>query len=1469
MAILVLVIIFINFGSLFEKDKNRKMNFMAYEISLKIRGQGNKNILSNSFDRSPDEIIVNGKKTESKDKKYTFTWDQNFVILKWNEAITSCKKMFQGCKDITEIDFSNFDSSSVNDMSYMFDSCESLISINFKNFITSRVTIMSCMFRNCKSLISLDLSGFNTNNNEYTNKMFQGCESLTNLDLSIFETSKVIHFTSMFDGCINLQYLNINNSKAKSGSKLDDIFKNIPLNIVYCIKDEKLKEKLNSSNCKIEDCSPNWQQNQKKMIDGSSCVNKCGVDEGSDYPYEYENKCIQNCQNGYHNENGINKCKCQKEECLKCSHISLKFEQCLSCNDGYYPKYNDTNNLNPFINCYKLNEEYYLDNNIYMPCFQNCKTCDKSGNESIHNCLECKSIYHYLLPIQQGYYNCYENCQYYHYFNKTDNRQYCTEDSKCPNDYSKLIGEKSECISNCNHDNEYKLELNGKCVKNCTTNFIEKENKCVLNCNKESPFGNVVEQKCVKNCGINDLLNKNCVLNYRDDYNLFLYNILEEIEKENFDIKNLENNRIIKIEENFGNFTISNFELFKERINLAECENLLKSSYNIGKDTSLYILLIEINDSNILENKKEIYELYYPSNENKLKHIDLSICKDILIDNFLLKCENYSIESILNEACLTCKDGYGPMPLNNTNDNSKTNYKKCSLPPEGYYFDKITQTIKSCYSTCKTCYKGASNFTHNCLECKDNLKYNSITPNLNLFNCLEECPLNYSFYMDENTNKIYCVKECNNIYDKFIEQEKKCVKKCEGEFKYEFKKKCYKNCPSDSFPSKDDEFFCEIKCKYKEFPYLKLDTQECISNCSIKDMINQICKKSYKDDNETKQEDISTQIIDNILNGNLDDILQDIVTNDKEIIIKEENEVHQISTLSSQGGNKNVSSINFGECESILRNKSNISSDEELIIYKIEHFIEGYNIPIIEYVLFSQDGKIKLNLAHCDNFTIEYNIPVAINEKDINKHDPNSSYYNNKCEQTTSQDGTDMTLYERKNEYNVNNMSLCESNCIYKGYNSSTSQVGCDCQIKSNLTYNDDINNQNDLLNKLETSKSSNNLGVTQCFTGSTEQIKSNSAFYLLLFIIALLIIIFIIFYCKGYESLETQIDNEIHYMFKDKKDDKKIVKQNNRTRTRPLEILNINHINNVNNINNITKKKKINLNKNMRNINSRSKRDISNINQSNKTFLKKNKNKKNNHLKNKKNYPNKSTKKPNKVQNNNQKKKRFNDYELNWLEYKEAIQYDKRTCGDYYCSLIKNKQLFIFTFFSFNDYNSGIIKKFIFFLSFALHYTANALFFNDETMHQIYEDHGEFNFTYQIPKIAISAVISTLVLRIMLHALVFTDKNVVEVKKQNNYNMAIKKKKEILKCIIIKYIIFFILNLVLLILFWYYLTSFNAVYQNTQIYLIENTCISFALSLFYPFIINIFPALLRMNSLTKKADKSCLYKCSQILQLI
>ena len=154
--------------------------------------------------------------------------------------------------------------------------------------------------------------------------------------------------------------------------------------------------------------------------------------------------------------------------------------------------------------------------------------------------------------------------------------------------------------------------------------------------------------------------------------------------------------------------------------------------------------------------------------------------------------------------------------------------------------------------------------------------------------------------------------------------------------------------------------------------------------------------------------------------------------------------------------------------------------------------------------------------------------------------------------------------------------------------------------------------------------------------------------------------------------------------------------------------------------------------------------------------------------------------------------------------------------------------------------------------------------------MHQIYEDEGKFNFGYQFPYIIISAIIATLALRLMLHFLVLTDKDILEVKLQKTREKAIKMKKKKLKCMKIKFGIFFVLNFILLGLFWYYLTCFNAIYENTQIYLIENTFISFGFSSVYPFVINIFPIIIRMSAIhSSKKDKEYIYKISLIVQLL
>ena len=366
-------------------------------------------------------------------------------------------------------------------------------------------------------------------------------------------------------------------------------------------------------------------------------------------------------------------------------------------------------------------------------------------------------------------------------------------------------------------------------------------------------------------------------------------------------------------------------------------------------------------------------------------------------------------------------------------------------------------------------------------------------------------------------------------------------------------------------------------------------------------------------------------------------------------------------------------------------------------------------------------------------------------------------------------------------------------------------------------------------------------MDVVRCSNAltNTKELGTNPGFLSLIIILVIFAIVFIIFCIKGYNSLKDNMENLIYKVYKKNKNINRILSTKNSQ------------------IRKKRKKEKSQRNKEIKKIKSNI-RGLKNT----KALMMDKKVKQKNII-----IPN-SKSSNSSFNNKNEEKKLFfeTDYELNNSEYKDALKYDKRSACQYYYSLLKSKQLFIFTFLNFDDYNSGIIKKLIFFLSFALHYTINALFFNDSNMHQILIDGSSYNIKYQIPYIILSSFASIIILRLMLIALVLTDKYILEIKSQKNLEKAENKKKEILKCLIIKFIIFFSLNLILLTLFWYYLTCWNAIYENTQIYLLKNTLTSFGVSLLYPFIINIFPTFLRMQSLN---GNECLYKASKIVQLL
>ena len=142
-------------------------------------------------------------------------------------------------------------------------------------------------------------------------------------------------------------------------------------------------------------------------------------------------------------------------------------------------------------------------------------------------------------------------------------------------------------------------------------------------------------------------------------------------------------------------------------------------------------------------------------------------------------------------------------------------------------------------------------------------------------------------------------------------------------------------------------------------------------------------------------------------------------------------------------------------------------------------------------------------------------------------------------------------------------------------------------------------------------------------------------------------------------------------------------------------------------------------------------------------------------------------------------------DYELNELNYEEALKKDNRNFIQLYLSLIKIKHLLLFTFFLIKDYNSYIIKIFIFFLTFSMNITVSAMFYSDSTMHKIYVDYGKFDFIYQLPQMIYSFIIST-ILENLLNNFGLYEQHIIEIK-NNNVN-----KEKLLKKIKINIILFF-----------------------------------------------------------------------------
>ena len=224
-------------------------------------------------------------------------------------------------------------------------------------------------------------------------------------------------------------------------------------------------------------------------------------------------------------------------------------------------------------------------------------------------------------------------------------------------------------------------------------------------------------------------------------------------------------------------------------------------------------------------------------------------------------------------------------------------------------------------------------------------------------------------------------------------------------------------------------------------------------------------------------------------------------------------------------------------------------------------------------------------------------------------------------------------------------------------------------------------------------------------------------------------------------------------------------------------------------------------------------------------------------------------------------------DEELNSVSYEIALKKDYRGYLSYYWSLIKMKQLFVFTFYTSKDHNLRIAKIVLFILFISFYFAFTALFFSDNIMREIYIYKGNTNAAVHVPNIIFSSL-CCIIMNFIVRFVCLSERDINKIFQEKNIEQRkalIEKAKKNMK---IKLAILFIISGLLIALCWYYVSAFCAVFKNSQGHYFINLLIAFIVCNIWPCVTSLIPPILRINSL-KTGNSECLYKTSQIIAYI
>ena len=1301
----------------------------------------------------------------------------------------------------------------LSDFSYMFSDYNNITEIYFYNMFEDVIN-MTYTFNNCINLRKITFISWNSSELIKSKGMFYNCQSLTSLDLTKFNKISGEDISYMFYNCTSLENIKFNNNTKCLTTNMRGLFQNCisltsldisPLSSANVeIVWDMFKGCTNLSSLELSSFDTSSVTDMQSMFEGCASLESLDLSNFNTSKVQYMNKMFYNCIN----------IKSINFKNINSESLGTMYQMFYNCSSLEY------------LNIYSLIEDVQSIHEMFEGVSDNFTFCIKE-NENIPN------IFQLIKNMNATIRDCSEQCY-------GDNNKRIE------------IPDKKLCCRNYEH--------NGNCVDNCPGRTIpnEETKKCDhLSCR----YYNYTQDGCIDEIPERYFLNDT---------------ILKTIDKCHEDCKtcrgkeNNETTNCLKCNDNSAYFYLGNC--------LRQCEN----------------------------------EGYYDSKEGIFK------CKC-----HKEKCYECSQESLELDSCISCNEGYYPK-FNEIN--LHPGFINCYQNPNGYFFDNVRQIYKQCYPTCGSCFDIGTKEKNLCTSCNSN---NGIPAfyddNSKTFNCYPNCSTYYYF---DDKNEYVCLKEaiCPKEKSLMVNGTNKCISSCpSNEYKLEYKNICYNECPDGSVIK--DEHHCKTYCRIDR-PFEIVKQQKCVSSCYIMERFHHECVTRCNE----QLDELSDIIMTDIRSDLSETFDYTYIIKNQSVIIEEFNILYEIISTNVSTKNKRISRIILGECETELKKFYDIKDKEPLYIFKADATVEGQTGPVVSYeIYYPLDGihLSSLDLGVCEGMDIQIIIPTNVSDIDLDLFNKDSSFYNDICYPYTNENGTDMILADRKKEFEQKNRSLCEEGCTLINYNKEDGTVQCSCGVKLNIPFASQIKIDKNKLYEFINLKSIVNFKVMKCvrLLFSVKGIKKNIGFYTLIPIFLMYFVCIIFFYNKDFKLLKYKI-NEIIFAKRNSKyfiekplkprdkslfvsflDKKKI----NFMRKDKIRGKNIDFISNLEDKENSEKEriqkdqdKTINdlaiQNSSFHTNNNSVKFDkekidaLSNQNENEQSILSIKKNKRKLNL----NRPNVSSlfKPSNKVDDNsaiqakineeqnkptlkkkgknkfNDKQKEklkkiidFIDEELNDMGYAKALKYDHRTYIQYYLSLLMSNHILI-KIFNNNDYNSRIIKIFLAFLNFASAYAVNALFFSDETMHQISEDGGAFNFIYQLPQIVYSTIIS-FIIDSSINSLALSQESIISIKHEKVVKIAFQKAKDVIRVLSIKFKFFYIISFLFLLAFWYYLGCFCAVYTNTQFHLIKDTLISFGTGNLYPFAISLIPALFRIYSLSdEKKKRRIMYKFSKLLTM-